>query len=47
MVDWICDDVIVVREFKKYFKGVKCKFTNLSLLLKVYINNELWYIFCV
>jgi len=39
---WICEDdllkfvsdVIVKREFRKYFKGVKGEFTNLSLLLK-------------
>jgi len=30
----------VVKEFKNYFKCVKCKFTNLLLLLK-YLNNEL------
>ena len=29
-------DMIVEREFKKYFKDVKCKFTNLSLLLKIF-----------
>jgi len=27
-------DVIVTREFRNYFKCVKCKFTNLPLLLK-------------
>jgi len=48
MIEWICDDdllkyvndVIVVREFKNYFKGVKCKFINLFLLLKnIWIMN--------
>jgi len=40
----IVSDVIVEREFRNYFKGVKRKFTNLSLLLKK-LNNELWYFF--
>ena len=44
MIEWICEDdllkfvsdVIVEREFRNYFKDVKCKFTNLSLLLKIF-----------
>jgi len=39
-------DVIVEMKFKNYFKYVKCKFTNLSLLLKyIWIMN--YDIFCV
>jgi len=42
MIEYICEnsllkfvsDVIVERKFRKYFKGIKCKFTNLSSLLK-------------
>jgi len=40
MIEWICEDDLlkfvsdVMREFINYFKSVKCKFKNLSLLLE-------------
>jgi len=42
MIEWISDDgllksvsdVIVGKEFIKFFKDIKCMFTNLPLLLK-------------
>jgi len=54
MIEWICNDdllkfvsdMIVGRKIINYFKDVKCKFTNLSLLLKnIWIMNYEY--FCV
>ena len=52
---WICEDdllkfvsdEIVKRKFRNYFKGVKCKFTNLPLLLKNILIIGYGILFCV
>ena len=55
MIKWIYEDdlwkfvsdVIVAKEFRNYFKDVKCKLTNLPLLQQnIWIMNYDIYFFC-